>query len=198
LNVRKTLYLARHGETDWNAAGRWQGHTDVPLNVNGIAQSLVLAARVRRAAIAAVASSDLSRARVTAETAARELGLSVAYVDEGLRERAFGVFEGLTRTECETLHGESWARYLADPRMMPPGGEQLPALVGRMRAAVLRAAEQLASPALLVSHGGAIRAIVRDVRGEAVGPVPNAAVYRIAVEAERIVDAELVEGEIGA
>ena len=81
------LLLARHGETDWNVAGRWQGHTDVPLNATGRAQALALAERLRNEGIAAVATSDLSRARHTAEIVAGALGVPVALVDPALREQ---------------------------------------------------------------------------------------------------------------
>src|SRR5512139_4231488 len=117
------LLLARHGETDWNAAGRWQGHTDIPLNEIGRAQAAALADRLRSEGIGAVVTSDLSRARHTAEIVAGALGVPVALVDPGLREQRFGSFEGLTPRECEERYPGDWARYVADPRAGPPGGE---------------------------------------------------------------------------
>src|ERR1700735_3011372 len=114
--MRRIVFVARHGETDWNAAGRWQGHTDVPLNDNGRAQARALAERLRGARLAGVVASDLSRAHETARIVAGELGVSLAYVERELRERGFGVFEGLTRAECETHHAEAWRAWLADRR----------------------------------------------------------------------------------
>jgi hypothetical protein len=119
----RLLFLARHGETYWNVAGRWQGHADVPLNATGQAQALALAERLRGAGIAAVATSDLLRARGTAEIVAGALGVQVALVDPDLREQRFGRFEGLTPRECEERYPSDWARYTADPRPGPPGGE---------------------------------------------------------------------------
>jgi len=90
--MRRLLYVARHGETDWNVAGRWQGHTDVPLNDNGRAQARALAEGLRAHRLAGAVASDLRRAHETARIVAAELGIEVAYVDRELRERAFGVF----------------------------------------------------------------------------------------------------------
>src|SRR5919198_186378 len=126
----QTLFLARHGETEWNAAGRWQGHTDVAINENGRAQARALAERMRREGVAAIASSDLARARITAE-----------------------IFPGVL------------ARYVADARAAPPGGESRQALLARVTAAVRRVADELASPALVVMHGGAMRSLLRELVG---------------------------------
>ena len=184
------VYLARHGETDWNAARRWQGHRDVPLNRNGHAQAAQLAERVRELGLCAIASSDLARARVTAEIVARALGLKLDRIDADLRERAFGCFEGLTREECSARYPDAWASYAADPNLIPPGGEPHDALVARMRRGVLRAAADLPSPVLAIGHGGAIRALVGAVRGMRSGPVANGAGYRFAIEDDRFVAVE--------
>ncbi|HEX3343267.1 MAG TPA: histidine phosphatase family protein [Polyangiaceae bacterium] len=176
---RRLVFVARHGETDWNAAGRWQGHTDVPLNENGRAQARALAERLRGARLGGVVASDLSRAHETARIVATELGLTVAYVERELRERGFGVFEGLTRAECEARHGDAWQAWLAH-RRPPEGAEGLEGLTGRMVAAVGRAAETLArdeAPALVVMHGGALRAVVASVTGELPAQVENGAVW---------------------
>src|SRR6476659_10216608 len=89
-----TLILVRHGETDWNAAGRLQGHTDRPLNDYGRTQAKRLAEQLAGDGIAAIYASDLSRARETAES----LGLPVL-VDPDLREKNWGSWEGLTSDE---------------------------------------------------------------------------------------------------
>ena len=195
------VFLARHGQTDWNAAGRWQGHTDVPLNETGLAQALALAERLRGEGIAAIASSDLARARGTAEIVARVLGLRVDLVDPELRERGFGIFEGLTLRECEQRHPEEWARCAADPGLGPPGGETRSALLERLRRAVQRVADRLAPPPLVITHGGAMRALVAGLdvaspSGRPLGPIPNGGVLRLGIAPDGVpVSAERIDAE---
>jgi probable phosphoglycerate mutase len=180
----RLLYVARHGETDWNAQLRWQGHTDVPLNETGRAQARALARSLRSSGVGGVVASDLSRAHETARIVAAELGLAVAYVDPGLRERAFGVFEGLTRAQCEALHAEAWGAWLESKRP-PSGGEAHEALTARVVTAVCRVAERVATeeaPALVVTHGAALRALVTATTGEVPPPVKNGAVWRVVWE----------------
>ncbi len=187
--ARRVLYLTRHGETDWNVAGRWQGHTDVPLNANGYAQARALAAALRaRARVAtasmapvAVVSSDLARAAETARVAAELLGVPFAYQDRGLRERAFGPFEGLTREECLRLHGDAWRAWLEE-QLAPPGAESREALAERVTAAIGRAAEGVApgaGPLLIVTHGGSLRAVVSGVLQRQPPPIANGEVWRL-------------------
>jgi broad specificity phosphatase PhoE len=182
--ARRLLYVVRHGETDWNAAERWQGQTDVPLNENGRLQARAVARALRTAGLSGAVASDLSRAHETARIVAAELGIAVAYVDAELRERSFGCFEGLTREECERLQPEAWRMWLAD-RHLPVGAETHEALTARVLAAMGRAADGVArenAPALVVTHGGALRAIVQAATGKRPAPVKNGAVWRIAWE----------------
>jgi probable phosphoglycerate mutase len=185
------LYLARHGETDWNAVGRWQGHTDVPLNATGEAQARALAELLRGAGLSAVVSSDLARARETAVIVARLLNIAVAYVDAGLRERSFGPFEGLTRDECARLFPEAW-RAWQEERRAPEGAESDAALAARVAAALLRVAERVAGkgPALVVTHGGALRTAVRASAGFMPSPIRNTAVWKVIVVDGLIAHAE--------
>src|SRR4051812_26379363 len=110
----RIFYLARHGETDWNLAGRWQGQTDIGLNARGGQQAVAMAERLRGRGITRVRASDLVRARETAEIVAGVLGTGVISIDPALRERGYGVFEGLTRDECAAQHPSAWACYMAD------------------------------------------------------------------------------------
>ncbi len=186
--MKRILYLARHGETDWNAAGRWQGHTDVPLNEVGRAQARALAESLRGHPLAGVVSSDLQRAHETGRIVATALGLDVAYVDADLRERAFGVFEGLTREECETQHAEAWRLWLAEKRA-PGGAEDQAALTVRMVAALGRVVERLAKDGahpLVVTHGGALRAVVAAATGSLPPMVANGAVWKLVWEARPV------------
>jgi broad specificity phosphatase PhoE len=179
--ARRIVLMTRHGETDWNLEGRWQGHTDVPLNANGRAQARAVAETLRDAGLAGVVSSDLSRARETAEIAAAALGLGVAYADADLRERMFGVFEGLTRDDCERQHPELWRAWVEEQR--PAEGVEAPSIVAaRVTAALGRAVERVAregAPVLVVSHGGALRSVVQRATALPVGPIANGAIWRL-------------------
>ncbi|WP_242338472.1 MULTISPECIES: histidine phosphatase family protein [Anaeromyxobacter] len=201
--TERHLLLVRHGETDWNAAGRWQGQTDVPLNATGRAQALALAARLRAEGVRAIATSDLCRARGTAEIVGEALGLEVAFVDADLRERAYGHWEGLTRCECERRFPEEWARHVSDPRAPPPAGESMDALLARVVPAIGRAAERLESPAVLVTHGGVMRAFLVAALSSQPGPapvapprfIPNGGVWRVRLVAGRVVGAAALVGD---
>lgn len=176
-----TIFLARHGETEWNRVGRWQGNTDIPLSEVGRGQARILAQRLRARGIIQIFTSDLSRARETAEIAAEALGVTRLTVDPRLRERGFGCFEGLTREECEERHPEMWARYLADRRTIPTGAEPQEQVVARVVAA-LTAVVASADPrghVLVVSHGAAIRAFVHTITGIAPAPLANTALFSV-------------------
>ena len=105
-----TLIFVRHGETDWNAQHRWQGHSDTALNDVGREQARRLAERAR--AVDALYSSDLARARETAEIIAERLGLEMR-LDPRLRERGFGSWEGMTTEEIESSFPDEQARWRA-------------------------------------------------------------------------------------
>jgi broad specificity phosphatase PhoE len=188
--TERLVLVARHGQTDWNLRGRWQGHTDVPLNDTGRDQARALGESLRGTPIAHVVASDLSRALETARIVAAAIDAPVRAPDPDLRERGFGVFEGLTREECAAQHPEAWARWSADLRAVPPGAEDQTHLAIRVTRGVLRAAARpdgehvghAAGTVLVVSHGGAIRALIAGIGGGPVPPVPNAAVYRLAFD----------------
>lgn len=126
------LFVARHGQTSWNILGKAQGHTDIPLDEVGQAQALALARALSDLGVERVVSSDLLRARQTAEAVAGPLGLSVE-VRHDLRERSFGEWEGRHYTQViadlDALPGD---RLLA----RPPGGESFTDLWTRVGPAV--------------------------------------------------------------
>ena len=194
--MRRVLYLARHGETSWNREGRWQGHTDIELNEVGHGQARALGELLRGRDIARIHSSDLARARQTAEAAAAILGVTELVIDKELRERSFGIFEGLTRSECERRHPELWTSYRADPRRVPPGAESQEALADRMHAAMSRALarrhERDDAAVLVVSHGGSIRALLARVTGEMPPPLENVAVFRVVSTPDGIAEVKLL------
>jgi probable phosphoglycerate mutase len=149
-----TLLLVRHGETDWNAAGRLQGHTDTPLNELGRRQALTLAEELSGHGIEAVYSSDLARARATAEIVGRRLGLPVV-LDPGLREKDWGTWEGLTGAEREGVelvgepteaHRERMLRSLRSIAALHPGGRVLVVTHGGSMRRVQAAATGIAEP----------------------------------------------------
>ena len=172
------ILLARHGETAWNALGRLQGHTDIELNEVGRAQARSLAATVARRELSAVWTSDLSRARQTGEIVARALGLDAPRVDSELRERRFGVFEGLTRAQCARRHPEAWRAWV-ERTTTPPGGEPREVAVARLGRALRRIADLSEGAVLVISHGGVMRQWLSEVLGTAVPPIANATVFTL-------------------
>jgi probable phosphoglycerate mutase len=147
---RIPFWFLRHGETDWNAEGRSQGRTDIPLNGVGLAQAR-RAARTLAATggIATIVASPLIRARVTAEIAAEALGLPVEF-DEGLQEVNFGEQEGQPM-------GNWYDDWIAG-QYTPAGGEPFSELLARAVAAVNRATAR-PGPVLIVAHGALFRAL---------------------------------------
>jgi probable phosphoglycerate mutase len=179
-----TLLLVRHGETDWNRDGRWQGGSDTRLNDLGREQAEALAEQLD-GDIGVVYSSDLARARETAEIVARKLGLEVR-VDARLRERSFGSWEGLTTAEIEERFTESHRRWREGKGAGADDAEAFEDFAARVNdflADVLRL--HPGEEVLVISHGGSIRVIhalaagldyVRDHR--LIPAVPNCAVAR--------------------
>jgi broad specificity phosphatase PhoE len=152
------FWYLRHGETDWNAQNLSQGNVDIPLNETGLAQARSAALMLRNRGITAIITSPLSRAKVTADIAAAQLGFPVQ-VDDGLREVAFGIKEGHPMSE--------WFQPWIDGLLTPEGAESFATLTTRAVAAVNRC---LARPpiVLVVAHG----ALFRALRG-AMGHEPN-------------------------
>jgi broad specificity phosphatase PhoE len=162
-----TLLLVRHGETDWNATGRLQGHTDRPLNEYGRRQAQELAERLAGDGIDVVYASDLARARETAEIIADRLGLGVR-VDPDLREKNWGNWEGLTADERARVEFE---------------GESTEAHRKRVLRAVRRiVAEHPEERVVVVTHGGSLRRIQAAVSGVALPVIDNCAVWGLAHE----------------
>jgi broad specificity phosphatase PhoE len=152
------LLIARHGQSDWNAARRWQGHADRPLTEKGREQARALAMRLAHIDLDAVYSSDLRRARETAVAVAENQGLELREL-AALREVDVGSWSGLTRAEAEERFPEGFARWKSGY----PGwedGESYEEMTDRIIAAVKRiAVEHEDERVLIVSHGGPIRAI---------------------------------------
>jgi probable phosphoglycerate mutase len=157
-----TLLLVRHGETDWNAEGRLQGHTDRPLNAYGRRQAAELAERLAAEEVDAVYASDLARARETAEIVGERLGLPVA-LDPDLREKDWGTWEGLTPDER------------AGVELV---GESTEAHRDRMLGALRRiASRHPGGRVVVVTHGGSLRRVQAALNGVADPVVANCSVW---------------------
>lgn len=150
------VILLRHGETDWNATLRMQGHQDVPLNESGLAQAQAAAPSVAALQPDVIVSSDLSRAVQTAEPMAALAGLPVQ-VDPRLRETLLGEWEGLTRDEVIDGWPGLWEQWRSsNAEFAPPGGESRMQVASRAVQVVHELDETGADRALLVAHGGLI------------------------------------------
>jgi broad specificity phosphatase PhoE len=171
-----TLLLARHGETDWNREGRWQGWADPPLNDTGRAQARLLAEQLRETPFDAVYSSDLERARETAEILAAPHGVPVV-LDRDLREIDVGSWSGLTREEIAERF----------PDGSRPDGETHEQQAARVRAAVTRIArEHPGGRVLVVGHGGTIRSIHDVITDLPYHPIANCGVLEVHFRGDRL------------
>jgi broad specificity phosphatase PhoE len=152
-----TVHLVRHGQTDWNAERRTQGWTDIPLNATGREQALAAAVELAERPVGTVISSDLSRARETAEPIAARAGVPLA-LEPALRERGFGVAEGMRDAEIERdFRGHLDGRW-SDPDFSFEGGESRRDVYERVGAYLTELlADPPAGELVLVSHGGALR-----------------------------------------
>lgn len=149
------IILVRHGETDWNAAGRIQGHSDTPLNTMGREQAQRVAARLAREPLRAIYASDLARAHQTATIIGQPLQLGVV-TSPGLRERRYGVWEGLTWAEIQARYPEQLFERQARPMdFAPPGGETGNQLLARALADLQGIAHRHPGQMVaVVTHGG--------------------------------------------
>jgi broad specificity phosphatase PhoE len=155
------LLLIRHGETVWNQEGRFQGFSDISLNARGEEQAGALARALRDVPLAAVFSSDLVRARRTAEVVAAEHGLTV-HTDARLRELNQGRLEGKSMTALLSEEPELWKQWIKGPAdVVMPGGESLRSLQGRAWTAVCDIRQLYTNHTVaIVSHNLASRAII--------------------------------------
>lgn len=173
------VLLVRHAQSEWNASGRWQGWADPPLTELGLAQARRAGERLRRIAepLTRAVSSDLDRARTTAEILAGLAGSSdllerhpqVEQVP-GLRELDVGEWSGLTRAEIAAEWPDSLARWSAGELDAAPGGETLAAFDRRVRSALTQVlADHRGQRLLIVAHGGVVRSVGRWLGAPPVG-----------------------------
>ena len=162
--------LVRHGQTDWNLEGRYQGQSDVPLNENGRLQARALAQQLQGQYFAAAYTSDLQRASETAGIIAAFIGLTVT-PDPRLREINQGEWEGQLVEVIKARFAGLWQQRTVDPASIrPPGGETVEEVAWRVYAVLDDIARQHpAGPVLVVSHGLALATVICKVRGIPIG-----------------------------
>jgi probable phosphoglycerate mutase len=148
------LILIRHGETVWNRERRMQGHSDSPLSEIGLRQAQMLARRLKKIEFKFLYCSDSGRAHHTARTVAELTGHELI-VEPRLRERHFGVFEGLTGLEIEAQHPEAYLRFKSrDPHYQVPGGESAAGYRDRALACLVEIAGRHPDEVVvIVTHG---------------------------------------------
>jgi probable phosphoglycerate mutase len=179
------LCVVRHGETAWNAEHRVQGQLDVPLNAIGQAQAQAASKVLSQERFDAIYSSDLSRARQTAQPAANLLRMQII-LDRDLRERHYGIFERLTYAEVKARYPEDYARFEArESDYAFRTGESLKDFSARSIAAIARIAREHQGKSVLVfTHGGVLDRLYRFVTGLPLGArrdfgIPNAGLNRV-------------------
>jgi broad specificity phosphatase PhoE len=175
-----TIFLVRHGETEWNRARRYQGWSDSPLTARGIAQAAAIGRRLRElppAAGAEIVASPTGRARRTAEIIAACLDYAAPlHLDERLREISIGAWDGFDRREIRALMGAAYEEF--EWYFQTPDGETYDGFAGRIAAWLLEIGDR---PVIAVSHG----VVTRVLRGLYAG-LPRQAALRLPVPQDRI------------
>ena len=186
-HVTTRLCIVRHGETAWNAEHRVQGQLDVPLNAIGQAQALAASKILSREKFDAIYSSDLSRARQTAEPTANLLSMPVL-LEKDLRERHYGIFERLTYAEVKVRYPEDYARFEArEPEYAFRTGESLRDFSARSIAVIAKIVNENKDRHILVfTHGGVLDKLYRFITCLPISAprefgIPNAGLNRIEV-----------------
>jgi broad specificity phosphatase PhoE len=176
LSTVTVLYVTRHGQTDANLARRVQGQGDTPLNARGLAQAGELAEYFSRHPVDRIVSSDLPRARQTAEVLAARLSVPVSYHPE-LRARRMGDYEDRTHAELEAADPASFERLKHDPAFVPPGGGES---VNSLRARAIPFVEGIVARhpgdrLVILSHHKVCQLILAELaEGGAMTRIPNA------------------------
>lgn len=168
------LWLIRHGQTDWNIEGRYQGQADMPLNAAGLAQAQSLAEQLSNEHFDAIYSSDLQRAKQTGSALADKLGIPMQY-DRRLREINQGEWEGQLVSEIIKHYGPEFKIRRLNPEIArAPGGESVSEVALRLTAAIddiSRAHPQ--GKVLVISHGLALATVITRSRGLPLNQVYN-------------------------
>ncbi|MSQ88175.1 MAG: histidine phosphatase family protein [Betaproteobacteria bacterium] len=181
------LCIVRHGETAWNAAHRVQGQLDIPLNAIGLRQAQAVGGALKEEHFDAIYSSDLARARQTAESIANLLTIKIR-LEKDLRERHYGIFERLTYAEVKIRYPEDYAHFEArDPDYAFRTGERLRDFSARSIAVLSSIVQRHQGERVLVfTHGGVLDKLYRFITGLPLSAprdfgIPNAGLNRIEV-----------------
>jgi broad specificity phosphatase PhoE len=160
------IYLIRHGETDWNLDKKIQGQTDIPLNEQGRRQAEALAVRLASIPLNVIYTSDLGRARETAEIiAAKQSHVVNLSITPDIRECHYGLWEGLTRGEVACRFPEDWSDWIRGGEIgCPTCGEDF-LLLARRAGRIFDAAAQEGTTVLISTHRGPLRAILCHALG---------------------------------
>jgi len=161
------VLLVRHGETIWNQENRWQGQADTPLSQTGYDQAWQLARRFRHEerVIQSIYTSDLRRARDTADILGQALGV-MPIETTAWREMDIGTWSGMTTAEVASRHAEEWARLRQGEDLPRGGGETFAQFQGRLVQSSQRfARDHRGEEIIVVTHGGAVRAFLLHCRG---------------------------------
>lgn len=160
------ICFVRHGETDWNVEKRIQGHIDIPLNATGRAQALAMAYNAAHHRFATIYSSDLTRALDTARAIAEREGLEVRLLPQ-IRERNYGILQGLTAAEAAIKYPQAYALYVArDPHYDFETGESLLAFADRVAEGIAwMARHHVGQTICAVCHGGVLDILYRKATG---------------------------------
>ncbi len=180
------LLLLRHGQSTWNLDGRWQGLADPPLSELGSAQATAAAPALAQYEFAAVYSSDLQRAKSTAEIISRALSITQLTVDPYLRERDVGDWTGMTTAEIHDRWPEVGEKRAAGEIVRPYGAnneDYEPRSIETVKRLCALAVE---SPLLGITHGGFIRTIEREIRGSVSEKIPNLTGRWVFEESQRL------------
>jgi probable phosphoglycerate mutase len=191
------IILIRHGETAWNAERRLQGHLDIPLNAEGERQARLLAGALAAEPLDLIVSSDLQRARQTAQSVATLRGMPL-HIEPGLRERCYGGFEGLLYSEIEQRFPAEFAAWQARDvdAILPHGkncGETFRQFYERATGAILGLARAYPDSSIaMVAHGGVLECAYRMALGLPLETprdfkVFNASINRFHLEEGRLV-----------
>lgn len=169
----RSFYFIRHGQTDWNLEKRFLGQTDMPLNATGIKQAEDAGPRLEAVGLQAVVTSDLIRARQTAEAIAATLELPV-YVNAAIRERNLGMFEGHTEEELKAMEAKGLLPVSAPVEgngfPCPPEGETFDGFVGRVIEGFRQSLDDYEDKQLLfVGHMGVFMALTHVLLGKVQG-----------------------------